>query len=144
MTGEGKVVFLAGAIDLVPSEEQSWKSLAQMKLKFHGFTVVDPAKTFNVCYPEDTYARQRLGKKLREMNENAILMSDFIIARMTNTMSIGTVTELQLCANNDKPCAIFWDSEDIVPVYLYTFNLPIYTSLDECVKWASDESEYTI
>lgn len=144
MNGEGKVVFLAGAIDLVPSEEQSWKSLAQMKLKFHGFTVVDPAKTFNVCYPEDTYARQRLGKKLREMNENAILMSDFIIARMTNTMSIGTVTELQLCANNDKPCVIFWDSEDIVPLYLYTFNLPIYTSLDECVKWASDESEYTI
>ena len=144
MTGEGKVVFLAGAIDLVPSEEQSWKSLAQMKLKFHGFTVVDPAKTFNVCYPEDAYARKRLGKKLREINENAILMSDFIIARMTSTMSIGTVTELQLCANNEKPCAIFWDSEDIIPVYLYTFNLPIYTSLDECVQWASNESEYTI
>ena len=144
MNGEGLVVFLAGAIDLVPQEEQNWKESAKMKLKFGGFTVVDPAKTFSVYYPEEGRARKRLGDKLREINESGILHSDFIIARITSTMSVGTVTELQLCKDNEKSCVIFWDSEDVVPLYLYTFNLPIFTTLDDCVYWINEEAEYTI
>lgn len=144
MNGEGMVVFLAGAIDLVAPSEQDWKEKARMKLKFSGFTVVDPAKTFDVYYPESDRARERLGNKLREINENGILHSDFIIARITSTMSVGTVTELQLCKDNEKPCSIFWDSEDDIPLYLYTFNLPIFTTLDDCVCWVNEEAKYTI
>lgn len=144
MHGEGKVVFLAGAIDLVPKEEQNWKDLAKMKLKFSGFTVVDPAKTFDVFYPEDARAKKRLGNKLRQINESGILHSDFVIARITSVMSIGTVTELELCKNKEKPCVIFWDSDDEVPLYLYTFDLPIFVDLNDCVRWINTEAEYTI
>ena len=94
MIGYGKIVFLAGLIDLGQDNDQSWKSHVTMELKKLGFSVINPATTFVVTRPvEDDEYLIELGHKIRRINEYAMANSDYIIARITERMSVGTVTE---------------------------------------------------
>ena len=57
MIGYGKIVFLAGLVDLGQDGDQTWKSHVTMELKKLGFSVINPATTFVVTRPveDDEY-----------------------------------------------------------------------------------------
>ena len=136
MIGYGKIVFLAGLIDLGQSNDQSWKSHITMELKKLGFSVINPATTFVVTRPvEDDEYLKELGYKIRSINEFAMARSDYVIARITERMSVGTVTELMLCQGLEKKCVIVWDSDAEPPLYLFTFELPVVRSFDEAIEY---------
>ena len=136
MIGYGKIVFLAGLIDLGQSNDQSWKSHITMELKKLGFSVINPATTFIVTRPvEDDEYLKELGYKIRSINEFAMARSDYVIARITERMSVGTVTELMLCQGLEKKCVIVWDSDAEPPLYLFTFELPVVRSFDEAIEY---------
>ena len=136
MIGYGKIVFLAGLVDLGQSNDQSWKSHITMELKKLGFSVINPATTFVVTRPvEDDEYLKELGYKIRSINEFAMARSDYVIARITERMSVGTVTELMLCQGLEKKCVIVWDSDAEPPLYLFTFELPVVRSFDEAIEY---------
>ena len=136
MIGYGKIVFLAGLIDLGQDNDQSWKSHITMELKKLGFSVINPATTFVVTRPvEDDEYLIELGHKIRRINEYAMANSDYIIARITERMSVGTVTELMLCNKHEKECVIVWDSDVEPPLYLFTFGLTVVRSFDEAIEY---------
>ena len=135
MMGYGKIVFLAGLIDLGQDNDQSWKSHVTFELKKLGFSVINPATTFTITRPVDDEDTIELGYKIRRINEHAMVMSDYIIARVTERMSVGTVTELMLCNKRDKECVIVWDSDVEPPLYLFTFDLPVVRSFDEAIEY---------
>ena len=135
MIGYGKIVFLAGLIDLGQSNDQSWKSHVTMELKKLGFSVINPATTFTITRPVDDEDTIELGYKIRTINEHAMVMSDCIIARITERMSVGTVTELMLCQRIGKKCVIVWDSDAEPPLYLFTFGLTVVRSFDEAIEY---------
>lgn len=135
MMGYGKIVFLAGLIDLGQDNDQSWKSHVTLKLKKLGFTVINPATTFIVTRPVEDEDTIELGYKIRAINEHAMVMSDYIIARITERMSVGTVTELMLCNKHEKECVIVWDSDAEPPLYLFTFGLTVVRSFDEAIEY---------
>ena len=136
MIGYGKIVFLAGLIDLGQDNDQSWKSHVTMELKKLGFSVINPATTFVVTRPvEDDEYLIELGHKIRRINEYAMANSDYIIARITERMSVGTVTELMLCHEHKKECVIVWDSDVEPPLYLFTFGLTVVRSFDEAIEY---------
>jgi hypothetical protein len=135
MMGYGKIVFLAGLIDLGQDNDQSWKSHVTMELKKLGFSVINPATTFTITRPVDDEETIELGYKIRAINEYAMVMSDYIIARITERMSVGTVTELMLCSDHEKECVIVWDSDVEPPLYLFTFGLPVVRSFDEAIEY---------
>ena len=135
MIGYGKIVFLAGLIDLGQDNDQSWKSHVTMELKKLGFSVINPATTFTITRPVDDEDTIELGYKIRDINEHAMVMSDYIIARITERMSVGTVTELMLCHEHKKECVIVWDSDVEPPLYLFTFGLTVVRSFDEAIEY---------
>ena len=135
MIGYGKIVFLAGLIDLGQSNDQSWKSHVTFELKKLGFSVINPATTFTITRPIDDEDTTELGCKIRVINEHAMVMSDYIIARITERMSVGTVTELMLCHEHKKECVIVWDSDIEPPLYLFTFGLTVVRSFDEAIEY---------
>ena len=136
MIGYGKIVFLAGLVDLGQEGDQTWKSHVTMELKKLGFSVINPATTFVVTRPvEDDEYLKELGHKIRRINEYAMANSDYIIARITERMSVGTVTELMLCQGLEKKCIIVWDSDAEPPLYLFTFELPVVRSFDEAIDY---------
>ena len=136
MIGYGKIVFLAGLIDLGQSNDQSWKSHITMELKKLGFSVINPATTFVVTRPvEDDEYLKELGYKIRSINEFAMANSDYIIARITERMSVGTVTELEFCQRVGQKCVIVWDSDVEPPLYLFTFELPVVRSFNEAIEY---------
>lgn len=133
--GYGKIVFLAGLIDLGQDNDQSWKSHVTFELKKLGFSVINPATTFTITRPVDDEDTIELGYKIRVINEHAMVMSDYIIARITERMSVGTVTELMLCSDHEKECVIVWDSDVEPPLYLFTFGLTVVRSFDEAIEY---------
>jgi hypothetical protein len=135
MMGYGKIVFLAGLIDLGQDNDQSWKSHVTFELKMLGFSVINPATTFTITRPVNDEDTIELGYKIRAINEYAMVMSDYIIARITERMSVGTVTELMLCSDHEKECVIVWDSDVEPPLYLFTFGLPVVRSFDEAIEY---------
>ena len=135
MIGYGKIVFLAGLIDLGQDNDQSWKSHVTFELKKLGFSVINPATTFTITRPIDDEDTTELGCKIRVINEHAMVMSDYIIARITERMSVGTVTELMLCHEHKKECVIVWDSDIEPPLYLFTFGLTVVRSFDEAIEY---------
>ena len=135
MIGYGKIVFLAGLIDLGQDNDQSWKSHVTFELKKLGFSVINPATTFTITRPVDDEDTIELGYKIRDINEHAMVMSDYIIARITERMSVGTVTELMLCHEHKKECVIVWDSDVEPPLYLFTFGLTVVRSFDEAIEY---------
>lgn len=135
MIGYGKIVFLAGLIDLGQDNDQSWKSHVTFELKKLGFSVINPATTFTITRPVDDEDTIELGYKIRVINEHAMVMSDYIIARITERMSVGTVTELMLCSDHEKECVIVWDSDVEPPLYLFTFGLTVVRSFDEAIEY---------
>ena len=135
MMGYGKIVFLAGLIDLGQDNDQSWKSHVTFELKKLGFSVINPATTFTITRPVDDEDTIELGYKIRVINEHAMVMSDYIIARITERMSVGTVTELMLCSDHEKECVIVWDSDVEPPLYLFTFGLTVVRSFDEAIEY---------
>ena len=135
MIGYGKIVFLAGLIDLGQDNDQSWKSHVTFELKKLGFSVINPATTFTITRPIDDEDTTELGCKIRAINEHAMVMSDYIIARITERMSVGTVTELMLCHEHKKECVIVWDSDIEPPLYLFTFGLTVVRSFDEAIEY---------
>ena len=135
MIGYGKIVFLAGLVDLGQNGDQTWKSHVTMELKKLGFSVINPATTFTITRPVDDEDTIELGYKIRVINEHAMVMSDYIIARITERMSVGTVTELMLCQGLEKKCIIVWDSDAEPPLYLFTFELPVVRSFDEAIEY---------
>ena len=136
MIGYGKIVFLAGLVDLGQEGDQTWKSHVTLELKKLGFTVINPATTFIVTRPvEDDEYLMELGYKIRRINEYAMANSDYIIARITERMSVGTVTELMLCNKHEKECVIVWDSDAEPPLYLFTFGLTVVRSFDEAIEY---------
>jgi hypothetical protein len=134
MIGYGKIVFLAGLVDLGQHDDQNWKTDITFQLKKLGFTVINPATTFIVTRPTNDEDTKKLAYKVRAINEYAMKNSDYIIARITERMSVGTVTELVLCHNYGKRCVIVWDSDVEPPLYLFTFDLPVVRSFDEAVE----------
>ena len=135
MIGYGKIVFLAGLVDLGQDGDQTWKSHVTLELKKLGFTVINPATTFIVTRPVEDEDTIELGYKIRDINEHAMIMSDYIIARITERMSVGTVTELMLCNKHEKECVIVWDSDAEPPLYLFTFGLTVVRSFDEAIEY---------
>lgn len=136
MIGYGKIVFLAGLVDLGQDGDQTWKAHVTMELKKLGFSVINPATTFLVTRPvEDDEYLTELGYKIRAINEYAMKNSDFIIARITERMSVGTVTELMLCQKHQKRCVIVWDSDAEPPLYLFTFELPVVRDFDSAIEY---------
>ena len=135
MIGYGKIVFLAGLVDLGQEGDQTWKSHVTLELKKLGFTVINPATTFIVTRPVEDEDTIELGYKIRTINEHAMVMSDYIIARITERMSVGTVTELMLCNKHEKECVIVWDSDVEPPLYLFTFGLTVVRSFDEAIEY---------
>ena len=136
MIGYGKIVFLAGLIDLGQDSDQTWKAHITMELKKNGYSVINPATTFLVTRPvEDDEYLTELGYKIRAINEYAMKNSDFIIARITERMSVGTVTELMLCQKHQKRCVIVWDSDAEPPLYLFTFELPVVRDFDSAIEY---------
>jgi hypothetical protein len=133
--GYGKIVFLAGLIDLGQDNDQSWKSHVTFELKMLGFSVINPATTFTITRPVNDEDTIELGYKIRAINEYAMVMSDYIIARITERMSVGTVTELMLCNKHEKECVIVWDSDVEPPLYLFTFGLPVVRNFDEAIEY---------
>ena len=136
MIGYGKIVFLAGLIDLGQDNDQSWKSHVTMELKKLGFSVINPATTFVVTRPvEDDEYLMELGYKIRRINEYAMANSDYVIARITERMSVGTVTELEFCKQVGQRCVVVWDSDIEPPLYLFTFGLKVVRSFDEAIEY---------
>ena len=136
MIGYGKIVFLAGLVDLGQDGDQTWKAHVTMELKKSGYSVINPATTFLVTRPvEDDEYLTELGYKIRAINEYAMKNSDFIIARITERMSVGTVTELMLCQKHQKRCVIVWDSDAEPPLYLFTFELPVVRDFDSAIEY---------
>lgn len=135
MIGYGKIVFLAGLVDLGQEGDQTWKSHVTLELKKLGFSVINPATTFTITRPIDDEDTTKLGCKIRDINEHAMVMSDYIIARITERMSVGTVTELMLCHEHKKECVIVWDSDIEPPLYLFTFGLTVVRSFDEAIEY---------
>jgi hypothetical protein len=134
--GYGKIVFLAGLVDLGQDGDQTWKSHVTMELKKLGFTIINPATTFVVTRPvEDDEYLEELGYKIRRINEFALDNSDYVIARITERMSVGTVTELAFCQNVGQKCVIVWDSDAEPPLYLFTFELPVVRTFDEAIEY---------
>ena len=135
MIGYGKIVFLAGLIDLGQDNDQSWKSHVTFELKKLGFSVINPATTFTITRPVDDEETMELGYKIRRINEFALDNSDYVIARITERMSVGTVTELEFCQRVGQKCVIVWDSDVEPPLYLFTFELPVVRSFDEAIEY---------
>lgn len=135
MIGYGKIVFLAGLIDLGQDNDQSWKSHVTFELKKLGFSVINPATTFVITRPIDDEETMELGYKIRRINEFALDNSDYVIARITERMSVGTVTELEFCQRVGQKCVIVWDSDVEPPLYLFTFELPVVRSFDEAIEY---------
>ena len=135
MIGYGKIVFLAGLIDLGQSNDQSWKSHVTFELKKLGFSVINPATTFVITRPIDDEETMELGYKIRRINEFALDNSDYVIARITERMSVGTVTELEFCQRVGQKCVIVWDSDIEPPLYLFTFGLTVVRSFDEAIEY---------
>lgn len=135
MIGYGKIVFLAGLVDLGQENDQDWKTSITFELKKLGFSVINPATTFIVTRPVDDVHTEMLGHKIRGINEYAMKTSDYIIARVTERMSVGTVTELLLCQRYQKQCVIVWDSDIEPPLYLFTFELPVVRSFKEAIDY---------
>ena len=69
MIGYGKIVFLAGLVDLGQEGDQTWKSHVTLELKKLGFTVINPATTFIVTRPVEDEDTMELGYKIRDINE---------------------------------------------------------------------------
>ena len=135
MIGYGKIVFLAGLVDLGQEGDQTWKEQVTFELKKLGFSIINPATTFIVTRPIEDEETLELGYKIRGINEFAMANSDYIIARVTERMSVGTVTELMLCQGLEKKCVIVWDSDVEPPLYLFTFGLPVVRSFDEAIEY---------
>ena len=135
MIGYGKLVFLAGLVDLGQDGDQTWKSHVTFELKKLGFSVINPATTFTITRPVDDEDTIELGYKIRAINEHAMVMSVYIIARITERMSVGTVTELEFCQRVGQKCVIVWDSDVEPPLYLFTFELPVVRSFDEAIEY---------
>ena len=127
---------MAGLVDLGQDGDQTWKSHVTMELKKLGFTVINPATTFVVTRPvEDDEYLKELGYKIRRINEFALDNSDYVIARVTERMSVGTVTELEFCERVGQKCIIVWDSDAEPPLYLFTFELPVVRSFDDAIDY---------
>ena len=135
MIGYGKIVFLAGLIDLGQDNDQSWKSHVTFELKKLGFSVINPATTFVITRPVDDEETIELGYKIRRINEFALDNSDYVIARITERMSVGTVTELEFCKRVGQRCVVVWDSDVEPPLYLFTFGLTVVRSFDEAIEY---------
>lgn len=135
MMGYGKLVFLAGLVDLGQEGDQTWKEHVTFELKKLGYSVINPATTFVVTRPIDDEETMELGYKIRNINEHAMIISDYIIARVTERMSVGTVTELMLCHDYEKECVIVWDTDVEPPLYLFTFGLTVVRSFDEAIEY---------
>ena len=137
MIGYGKLVFLAGLVDLGQENDQNWKLQVTFRLKQLGYSVINPATTFVVTRPIDDEDTTELAYKIRRINEYAMDNSDYVIARVTERMSVGTITELVLCQNVKQKCIIVWDTDVQPPLYLFTFDLPVVRSFDEAIEYIS-------
>ena len=135
MIGYGKIVFLAGLIDLGQENDQTWKDYVADKLSHLGYTVINPATTFVITRPVRDEDTKDLAYKVRRINDFGIVSSDYIIARITECMSVGTVTELLLCQRENKKCVIVWDSKIDPPLYLFTFELPVVRTFDKAIEY---------
>lgn len=135
MIGYGKIVFLAGLVDLGQEGDQTWKERVTFELKKLGYSVINPATTFVITRPIEDEETTELAYKVRRINEFAMDNSDYVIARVTERMSVGTVTELALCQNVNQKCVIVWDTDVQPPLYLFTFELPVVRTFDEAIEY---------
>ena len=135
MMGYGKLVFLAGLVDLKQENDETWKEQITFELKKLGFSVINPATTFTVTRPTQGEKTIELAHKVKIINEFIIKNSDYVIARVTERMSVGTITELTLCQSFGKQCVIVWDTDIEPPLYLFTFGLPVVKSFNEAIEY---------
>jgi len=122
------MVYLAGAIDMVSSEQrEGWRDAASKMLKSDGISTYNPAAAFVV----DLGAN--VAPAIVEINEIALQKCDFALFNMSSSQpSIGTPIELFIAAKLNKSRVVVWDNKhDPVPAYLaYYGGMIVYTLTD--------------
>lgn len=124
------MVYMAGAIDMVSSEQrEGWRDAAAKELKDDGISSYNPAAAFVVDLCAD------VASAIVEINEVALRKCDFALFNMSKTQpSIGTPIELYMAAKLNKPRVIVWDkSDEPIPAYLSYYGDTIVYSLADAI-----------
>lgn len=96
-------IYLAGPIDLVGANGQSWKKILVEALATHEsplgqWTAFDPAAPFE-CFGDFTHSPHR-GRFIEAINSAALTSSDVMVAYVpSDKVSVGTVIELEQAAD---------------------------------------------
>jgi len=133
------LVFLAGAIDLIPEDEaRNWRDIMKAELQVAGISSFDPAAAFRYII---SGATRQDSKKLMNINYNAIQQCDAAIIVMSkNIPSIGTPMELLLCHQEGIRNVVVWNPNGTeidkahIPAYINGLADQVVGSFDEALE----------
>lgn len=116
------VAYLAGPIDLVGPDGQTWKQVLSKHLKqLRGdgrqITTYDPAAPFGLF--DDFQHQDRRSRFIETVNYTALLSSDIFVGMITNSKaSVGVPIELDIAHRRRMPIVMLTDIPYTKSVYL--------------------------